>query len=57
MLKNLIFCPILNVQRTFKVCLQLQNENCIYAFASGTNQKCGLAVMRLSGKNSLKLLY
>ncbi len=56
MFKKLIINPILNLKRTFKLCIRIQNEKCIYAIASGTNQKCGLAVMRLSGKNSLKIL-
>lgn len=34
----------------------LSNETCIYAVASGFNQKCGLAVVRLSGKHSFEIL-
>lgn len=56
MFKKLIFRPILSFKRSVQLYAKFQNDNCIYAIASGTNQKCGLAVMRLSGKISLHIL-
>ena len=45
-----------NLKKKFSTNFKLLNETCIYAIASGTNQRCGLAVVRLSGKNSIKIL-
>ena len=54
---NKILINSLNITRKFSINnIKHQNETCIYAIASGFQQKCGLAVVRLSGKHSLQIL-
>lgn len=33
-----------------------ETSTCIYALASGANQRCGVAVVRLSGRNALNIM-
>ena len=42
--------------RNFSIGLNRFNQQTIYAIATGVNQKCGLAVVRVSGKNSLNIM-
>ncbi|CAF0713501.1 unnamed protein product [Brachionus calyciflorus] len=53
--KKLSLTNIITLNKSFKT-FSPQNASTIYALTSGSNQKCGVAVIRVSGKSTIEAL-